>query len=75
MKVDFKNKIIEIDDEIKVKELLELIDKHSLKDFKIIPKEKENIYVPIVPNTPWIEPYSPCSNPYQPTITYLGDML
>lgn len=67
MKVDFKNKTIEINDSIKVKELLELINKHNLQDFTIISKEKENIFIPQPIPDPWAP--QPCPEPYYPIIT------
>ncbi len=68
MIIDIKNKIVELEEELSIQELLETVKKYNMQDFKIVPK-KDIEHNP-APTYLWIEP-----NPYvYPTVWYQRDI-
>jgi len=60
MKVDFEKKVIEIETGDDIKKLGELVDKHNLSEFKLEPRQYQQLNVPYqVPSKITTTPYVP----------------
>jgi len=71
MKIDLKNKTIEITQTISITEFLALIKEHKLEDCKVIKScVEEPLYYPMYFNSPMYIPPVTCTPHIEPFITY-----